>query len=84
MLHLAESFSTLMSSKMAFWLILGSVAIVAILSTALTTIIVQRGKEKTRREIAAYLAEGSIDKDTALAMLKADEGDEEEEEEEES
>lgn len=59
-----------MSDKVVFWLMGGTVAVIAIVSTALTTILVQRGQEKTRREIAAYLAEGSIDKDTAIALMK--------------
>jgi len=31
-----------------------------------------RAREDTKREIAAYVAEGTIDPDTAIALLKAD------------
>lgn len=78
---LADIFSAV-SDKMVFWLTGGTVAIVAIVSAALTSILTTRSREKTRREIAAYLAEGSIDKDTALAMLKSGEESEDEEDEE--
>ncbi len=70
-----------MSDKTVFWLMGGAVAIIAIVSTAMTHILTARAREKTRREIAAYLAEGSIDKDTAIALLKQGGEDGEEEEE---
>jgi hypothetical protein len=62
-----------------FWLVAGSVAIVGFIAASITSIMKNRAREQTRREIAAYLAEGSIDKETALAMLK--QGDEDEDEE---
>ena len=43
------------------------IAIVAILVGAMKS----RAREQTKREIAAYVAEGSIDKETALALLQA-------------
>ncbi len=49
----------------------GAIAIVAILSGCFTKIIMVRSREKTRREIAAYVAEGTIDPDKAIEMLKA-------------
>jgi predicted lysophospholipase L1 biosynthesis ABC-type transport system permease subunit len=80
MLCLADSWMTVFSDKaIMFWMIGGTVAIVAILAGTVTSILATRAREQTRREIAAYLAEGSIDRDTALAMLK--EGGEEEAEE---
>jgi hypothetical protein len=82
MCYLADSVSSLLSSGMMFWVIIGTIAVVAILSGAITRVLNVRARERTRREIAAYLAEGSIDKDTALAMLKT--GQEEDEESEEA
>ena len=52
-----------------FWLVAGAVAIVGFIAASITSIMKNRAHEQTRREIAAYLAEGSIDKETALAML---------------
>ena len=49
----------------------GIIAIVAIVSGSVTSITVNRAREKTKREIAAYVAEGSIDPDKAVEMLKA-------------
>ena len=34
-------------------------------------VLVGRGQEKTRRELAAYVAEGALDPDQAVAMLNA-------------
>ena len=49
----------------------GAIAIVAIVSGCFTKIIMVRNREKTRREIAAYVAEGTIEPDKAIEMLKA-------------
>ncbi|MHC4130298.1 MAG: hypothetical protein ACYS1E_16320 [Planctomycetota bacterium] len=49
----------------------GAIAIVAIVSGCVTSITVNRSREKTKREISAYVAEGTIDPDKAVEMLKA-------------
>jgi hypothetical protein len=79
---LAESImTTIFSDKgVAFWVIGGTVAIVAIVAGTIHSALGTRAREQTKREIAAYLAEGSIDKETALAMMKASGGEGEEEE----
>ena len=46
-------------------------ALVAFVFGSVTKIVVGRGRERTRREIAAYVAEGSIDPDKAVEMLNA-------------
>lgn len=51
-----------------------STGIVAIVCTAATKMFVSRGRERTRRELAAYVAEGSISPDQAVAMLGAGTG----------
>ena len=53
------------------------IAMIAILSGAILKITAVRSAERTRREIAAYVAEGSIDPDKAIAMLNAGRSDEE-------
>ncbi|MHC4220660.1 MAG: hypothetical protein ACYSU7_19660 [Planctomycetota bacterium] len=50
----------------------GAIAVIAILAGSVTSITVNRSREKTKREIAAYVAEGTIEPDKAVEMLKAD------------
>ena len=47
------------------------VAVVSIISGAIATTFKTRSREQTRREIAAYVAEGSIQPDDAVAMMDA-------------
>ena len=47
------------------------VAVVSIISGAIATTAKARAREQTRREIAAYVAEGSIQPDDAVAMMNA-------------
>ena len=47
------------------------VAIVAIVFTCVKEMVVQRSREHTKREMAAYVAEGTVDPDKAVAILKA-------------
>jgi hypothetical protein len=48
-----------------------TIGLVAIVSGAVGGIMKTRARETTRREIAAYVAEGSISPDDAVAMLNA-------------
>ena len=69
---IADSLMTIFSDKaIVFCVIGGMVAILWILCATIASILSTRAREKTRREIAAYLAEGTIDRDTALAMMKS-------------
>jgi hypothetical protein len=47
------------------------IAIVAITSTMIRTILVSRAKEQSRRELAAYVAEGTLEADRAISLLDA-------------
>lgn len=49
------------------------VGAVAIVGGILSDIMKTRAKEATKREMAAYVAEGSIEPDKAIAMLNAGE-----------
>jgi hypothetical protein len=49
-----------------------SVAIVAIIAEAIRKTVQSRAKEESRREIAAYVAEGSISPDDAVRLLQAE------------
>jgi hypothetical protein len=47
------------------------VGVVAIVGGTISSVVKSRAREQTRREIAAYVAEGSLDPDKAVAMLNA-------------
>ena len=49
------------------------VAVVWVVISGLQSIFVSRAKEATKRELAAYVAEGSMDPDKAVALLNAGE-----------
>ena len=44
---------------------------VAIIGGTISTVLRTRAKELTKRELAAYVAEGTLDPDKAVAMLQA-------------
>ncbi|HWB19359.1 MAG TPA: hypothetical protein VG711_03595 [Phycisphaerales bacterium] len=52
-------------------LVTGLVFITWILAAAVKNILVNRARENTRRDVAAYVAEGTIDADKAIAILNA-------------
>ena len=70
-LFLGDFIESMFSVPEIIFTIGGAVAIVAIVFGSVTSITVNRSREKTRREIAAYVAEGTIDPDKAVEMLKA-------------
>ena len=47
------------------------VAIVAIIFSTVKSIILGRAREQTKRELAAYVAEGTMDPNTAVELAKA-------------
>lgn len=47
------------------------VAIIAIIFTTVKGMVVGKAREQTKREIAAYVAEGTISPDQAVAMINA-------------
>ena len=53
------------------FLIGGVIAVIAIVAGTVTKVVITRSREKTKREIAAYVAEGTIEPDKAIEMLKA-------------
>ncbi len=48
-----------------------SVGIVGIVAGTIGGVMKSRAKESTKRELAAYVAEGTLDPDKAVAMLNA-------------
>ncbi len=76
MYYLAQSeFARLVDSGMVIPLVaivLGcGTGMIAIIATACTRATVSRHREQTRREVAAYVAEGTISPQDAVAMLNA-------------
>ena len=53
--------------------VIGFVFVVSILSRTVTRIVIARSREATRREVAAYVAVGTIEPDHAVALLNAGE-----------
>lgn len=52
--------------------IIGVVCIVGMTLKTITMIVTSMGREKSRREIAAYIAEGSISPEQGERLMKAD------------
>ena len=48
-----------------------TIAGISIVCSSIRAIAVGRSREQTKRELAAYVAEGTLDPDKALAMLNA-------------
>lgn len=71
MLLLADAVEQLFNGPTPVFAMGTVVAIVAIVAGAVRRIVVSRSQERTRREIAAYVAEGTMDPDKAVEILKA-------------
>ncbi len=70
-LFLGDILDTIFAVPQVVFTIGGAIAIVAIVAGSVTSVTVNRAREKTKREIAAYVAEGTIDPDKAVEMLQA-------------
>ncbi len=73
MLILASWLENVFAMPIVIFVIGGLIAIVAIVSGCITKVVVSRSQERTKREIAAYVAEGTIDPDKGVEMMKAGE-----------
>ncbi|MCC5787929.1 MAG: hypothetical protein JJU33_14640 [Phycisphaerales bacterium] len=61
----------LLQPSIFFWLMVGTIAITAIVMGCLSSIVRSITRERTRREIAAYIAEGSMTPEQGERLLKA-------------
>jgi hypothetical protein len=52
--------------------VLGGCAILGMILKTLTTVVTTASRERSRREIAAYVAEGSISPDQGERLIRAD------------
>jgi len=57
--------------------IMGAVAVVAILAGVFRCVLKTQARERSRREIAAYIAEGSMTPDEGERLMRASANDEE-------
>ena len=60
-----------MADKLVY-VIIGAVFMAGMLLKALTSIVTNQARERSRREIAAYIAEGSITAEQGERLLEAD------------
>ncbi|MEC9373478.1 MAG: hypothetical protein VYC34_06525 [Planctomycetota bacterium] len=61
-----------------FWVVGGTVAVVAILCGMISSVAKTRSRERSRREIAAYIAEGAMTPEQGERLMAAAPGDEDE------
>jgi hypothetical protein len=54
-----------------FWTVIGSIAIISVLAGTLKSVVKGWSREKSRREIAAYIASGSMTPEQGERLLKA-------------
>ena len=54
-----------------FWTVAGAIAIVAIVSNAIQSVIRTSKREASRREIAAYIAEGSMTPEQGERLMRS-------------
>ncbi len=60
-----------------FWTVMGTVAVFAIAFSGIKGIFSSVSRERTRREIAAYIAEGSMTPEQGERLMKAKSGEDE-------
>lgn len=54
-----------------FWTVVGVIAVVSIVFGTVKSMVVGAHRERTRREIAAYIAEGSMTPEQGERLMKA-------------
>ncbi len=71
MLTFADVMSSLLQVPQFIFVVGGIIAIIAIVFGTISSMVVNVARERTKRELAAFVAEGSIDADKAIALAKA-------------
>jgi hypothetical protein len=54
-----------------FWTVIGAIAVVSIITAKIGSIANARARERSRREIAAYIAEGSMSPEQGERLMNA-------------
>ncbi|MGP1272205.1 MAG: hypothetical protein ACTS22_02610 [Phycisphaerales bacterium] len=70
-MELSEIIETLANGDNVLFLIGGTIAVVAIVFSTITKTFRTFARERTRREVAAYIAEGSMTPEQGEKLLKA-------------
>jgi hypothetical protein len=65
--------SRLLEGNVLFLLVGGTIAVVAIIAGSIKSVVRSVTRERTRREIAAYIAEGSINPEQGERLMAAGE-----------
>lgn len=55
-----------------FWAVIGGVAMIGILCGTISSVFKTRARERSRREIAAYIAEGSMTAEQGEKLMRAE------------
>jgi bacteriorhodopsin len=58
-----------------FWTVIGTIAIISIIFGSVKSMVKSSHRERTRREIAAYIAEGSMSPEQGERLMNAKSGD---------
>jgi len=53
------------------WIVIGGIAVTAIVAGAIKTVVTSNSRERSRREIAAYIAEGSMTPEQGEKLMSA-------------
>ncbi len=61
----------ILQPSVLIWIVIGGIPITAIVMSSLASIVSSIARERTRREIAAYIAEGSMTPEQGERLLKA-------------
>ena len=69
---IADIWDSLFRMPQILFVVGGVVGVVGIVAGTVGGVASRKAREETKREIAAYVAEGTIDPDKAIEMLKAD------------
>jgi hypothetical protein len=59
------------------WIVIGGIAVTAIVAKSVRSVVTSNARERSRREIAAYIAEGSMTPEQGERLMKAGEPKEE-------
>ncbi len=74
---IASTWSQMLTVPTVIFVVGGVIAIVGIVfgsvAGVMSSVVKSREREQSRRELAAYVAEGTLDPDKAIEMLKAGE-----------
>lgn len=76
MFTLAQCLALQLDGVNLMWVVLGGVMVTGIIAGAVKSVIASTARERSRREIAAYIAEGSMTPEQGEKLMKASEPEE--------